>query len=70
MRGDRSRPRLLGTAGRLIGLTGQRLARFRPGGGGGFDHGGTRHDSGGDRPAPVATGSQLLEFVPALSIGG
>ena len=28
------------------------------------------HDSDGDRPAPVATGSQLLEFVPALSIGG
>ncbi|WIM72832.1 hypothetical protein QP028_03050 [Corynebacterium suedekumii] len=46
---DRSLARLLGTGCRLIGLTCERLARFRPGGRGCFDHGGTGHDSCGDR---------------------
>ncbi|MPM30980.1 hypothetical protein SDC9_77533 [bioreactor metagenome] len=49
VRGDRGRPRLLGTARGVVGLIGERLPCFRPGGCCCFDHGGTGHDPGSDR---------------------
>lgn len=59
---DRSLTRLLGTGCRLIGLTSERLTRFRPGGRGCLDHSCTGHDSCGDWPrrrctTPGACGS-------------
>lgn len=52
---DRSLPRLLGTGRGLIGLTGERLARFWSGGRGCLDHCGTGHYSCGDRPCRRCT---------------
>lgn len=55
MRPDRSLIRLLGTGCRLIGLTSERLTRFRPGGRGCLDHSGTGHDSCSDWPRRCTT---------------